>query len=104
MKNAEAVLSVKFNSNLDPEKLVKICQEDLEMFRNVPGLIQKYYVVEETTGAISGFYIFEDASARASFWKSELAESIPARYGVIPNTLRVEQYEMVIVLNDLFVA
>jgi hypothetical protein len=100
MKNAEAILSVKFNSTLRPDVLMETCQEDLEDFRNVPGLIQKYYISEETTGAISGFYIFENKDARAAFWNSELAKNIPSRYGVIPETLRVEQFEMAIVLNQ----
>jgi len=104
MKNAEAVLSVKFNSTLSPEKLMNACQEDLETFRNVPGLLQKYYIVEESTGAISGIYIFETKSARTAFWTSDLAGKIPARYGVVPESLRVEQYEMAIVLNDVVLA
>ena len=79
-------------------------QEDLEIFRSVPGLLQKYYITEEFTGAISGIYIFETKRARESFWTSELAKNIPARYGVILNTLRVEQYDMAIVLNDVLLA
>lgn len=101
MKKAEAVLSVKFKSSLDPEELIKVCKEDLENFRKVPGLVQKYYVAEDTTGAISGIYLFETKNARTSFWTSELAKKIPARYGVIPESLRVEQYDMAIVLNNL---
>lgn len=104
MKNAESVLSVKFNSTHSAEKLINVCQEDLEIFRNVPGLLQKYYIAEESTGALSGIYIFETKSAREAFWDSELAKNIPARYGVIPETLRVEQYEMAIVLNDIVLA
>ena len=104
MKNAEAVLSVKFNSTHSPEELINVCLEDLETFRNVPGLLQKYYLAEELTGAISGLYIFESRSARAAFWTSELARIIPERYGVILETLRVEQYDMAIVLNDVLLA
>jgi hypothetical protein len=100
MKNAEAVLSVKFNSTHSYEELMNVCEADLETFRKVPGLIQKYYFAEESTGAISGVYVFEDKNARATFWSSELAKNIPARYGVIAETLRIEQYEMAMVLND----
>ena len=100
MKNAEAVLLVKFNSTLEAEKLLKATRDDLEKFRNIPGLIQKYFIAEEQTGALSGIYIFETKNARSSYWKSDLAKSIPARYGVIPESLRVEQYEVTIVLND----
>ncbi len=101
MTNSEAVLLVKFNSILSQEDLQKTCVEDLEVFRNVPGLIQKYYISEESTGAISGFYIFRNKKAREAFWNSELAKRIPARYGGIPDSFRVEQYEMAIVLNDV---
>ncbi len=83
---------------------MNVCEEDLETFRSVPGLLQKYYIAEEFTGAISGIYIFKTKTARASFWTSELAKNIPTRYGVIPETLRVEQYEMAIVLNDVLPA
>jgi hypothetical protein len=100
MKNSESVLAVKFNSTLSPEELMNRCNEDLDAFRNVPGLIQKYYIGEEATGAISGFYIFKSQSNRTAFWNSVLAKNIPARYGVIPESLRVEEYEMAIVLNE----
>jgi hypothetical protein len=104
MKKAASVLLVKFNSTLNAEKLINVCQEDLQVFRNVPGLLQKYYIAEESTGAISGFYIFDTKNDREVFWNSDLAKNIPARYGVIPETLRVEQYEMAIVLNEAILA
>ncbi|MBS1597434.1 MAG: YdhR family protein [Bacteroidetes bacterium] len=104
MKNAEAVLAVKFKSTYSEEALMKICEEDLEHFRAVPGLLQKYYLAEESSGAISGIYIFETRDDRTSFWTSELAKHIPTRYGVISETLRVEQYDMAIVLNDVVLA
>jgi len=81
-----------------------ICSEDLEAFREVPGLIQKYYLSEVSTGAISGIYIFEDQAARKEFLNSELASYIPVRYGVLPESLRVEQYDMSVVLNDEFIS
>ena len=104
MKREEAVLSVKFTSVFDAEKLLNLCQQGLEAFRDVPGLIQKYYSVEEGTGAISGFYIFESKNARTAFWNSDLAKEIPAGYGVIADTLRVELYDLAIILNDAVLA
>jgi hypothetical protein len=101
MKKAQAVLSVKFNSSLEPDKLLRACQKDLQVFREVPGLIQKYYVAEEFTGALSGIYLFTNKKTRAAFWTSDLAKSIGVRYGVIKETLRVEEYDMAIVLNEV---
>lgn len=104
MKKVTAVLSVKFNSSHSQEKLMQVCNEDLDIFRNVPGLVEKYYLAEESTGEISGIYLFETKSARGTFWTSELAAKIPERYGVITETLRVEEYNMAIVLNDAIIA
>ncbi|MDP4265389.1 MAG: hypothetical protein Q8941_22880 [Bacteroidota bacterium] len=100
MKNVEAVLSVKFTSTFSPGILANAFQADLETFRNVPGLIQKYIATEEHKGVINEIYLFESKSARAAFWTSELARRIPAKYGLIPGTLRVEQYDLAMTLND----
>lgn len=101
MSKATSVLSVKFQSSHSPEKLMELCNETLETFRNVPGLIQKYYIVEEETGAISGIYLFTSQEARDTFWTSDLAKTIPGKYGVIVETKRVEKYDMAIVLNEV---
>ena len=104
MKNVSAVLTVKFSSYLSPNQLIQVCEEDLNIFRNVPGLIEKYYITEESTGAISGIYLFDSKSARGTFWTSELAAQIPDRYGIIADSLRVEEYDMAIVLNEVVTA
>lgn len=100
MKNVEAVLAVKFKSTHAPAKLARVCAVDLNTFREVPGLLQKYYLIEELTNSICGLYIFETKSARAAFWTSELAKDLPSRYGIISETLRAEQYEIALVLNE----
>ncbi len=40
------------------------------------------------------------ANISISEFDPELAKAIPGKYGVIPESLRVEQYEMAIVLNE----
>jgi hypothetical protein len=99
MKIAEAVLVVKFISYHPPRKLALKLLEHVNSFRIVPGLIQHYYLTEELTSDICGFYVFETKSARAAFWGSKLAKKILAQYGIVPGTIRMEQYEIVLVLN-----
>ncbi|HEY2347621.1 MAG TPA: hypothetical protein VGH64_01335 [Puia sp.] len=100
MKTAEALLSVRFNTTLSREKLNEFWESDLEYFRSVRGLIQKYYVIDTSTGSVNGIYVFETKTARAAYWASKLARSMPRRYGLIPGTLRVEQYDVMIVLHE----
>jgi hypothetical protein len=100
MKTAEALLSVKFNTSLKLEELNELCQADLDYFKSVRGLIQKYYIVDPSTKTVNGIYLFETKTSRAAYWVSKLARSMPRRYGLIPGTLRVEQYDVMIVLNE----
>ena len=43
-------------------------------------------------------------NAKDAFWNSTLAANIPARYGVDLTTLRVEHFDMAIVMNDVVIA
>lgn len=99
MKKAESVLAVKFNSSLNADALLDVCNNDLETFKNVPGLLQKYYIIEESSGALSGFYLFQSKNDRVAFLASDVAKRIPETYGVITETLRVEEYNMALVMN-----
>ena len=51
MNSLKAVLSVKFNSTFGQEDLIALFRQDLDTFSNVPGLLQKYYIAEDLTGA-----------------------------------------------------
>lgn len=104
MKNEKVVLSVKFKSTYDAKELTGLCHKHLQLFKDVPGLLEKYYLSEDNTGAISGIYIFESKDAREAFWNSELAKDIPGTYGVIPETLRVEQFGVTIDMNESVLA
>jgi len=104
MKNAKAVLSVRFKSTFGAEQLIQLFEKDLDLFHNVPGLVEKYYIAEEGTGINGGIYVFDSSAAKAAFLNSELAKSIPGRYGVVPDTLRIEQLDVTIDLKEAVAA
>lgn len=100
MKQEQAILQLKFQSLLSPRQLFALFLMDAEGYRRVPGLIQKYDLEEDATGAFSSFFLFESAEARAHFLASQRAADFPERYGVIPSSLRLEQYECLQLLQD----
>jgi len=104
MKKLKAVLSVRFESNFDFEKLLQLFQLHLEDFKKVPGLLQKYYLSDENSDTVGGIYVFENKDARAAFWNSALAKAIPATYSVKMETLRVEELEVTIEMMDAVAA
>ncbi len=104
MKNEKAVLSVRFKSTYSSEELLNLFNEGLEDFKNVPGLLQKYYVADENSETVGGIYVFENKDAREAFWNSKLAKGIPATYGVKMETLSVEELEVTIEMMETVAA
>ncbi|HUS28215.1 MAG TPA: hypothetical protein VMZ53_06895 [Kofleriaceae bacterium] len=76
------MLLVKFHSGLDDKTVARLLEERLPLFRAVPGLVQKYYAREESSGDYVGCYLFESKQAVLDYRASELAKSIPPTYAV----------------------
>ena len=74
------ILFVRVKSDLEPDELERRALERRPRFRDVPGLVQKIYGRDESTGDVCGIYFFENQKALAAFRDSELAKTIPTAY------------------------
>jgi hypothetical protein len=92
-----AILFVRVKSNLDPEELDRRLVERRPRFLEVPGLVQKIYGRDESTGDVCGIYFFEDQAALAAFRETELAKTIPTAYEA--EEVRPEIYEVLYPLH-----
>jgi hypothetical protein len=86
------VLFVRAESGLDSAALERRLIERRPRFLEVPGLVQKIYGRDESTGAVCGIYFFEDKKALAEFRETELAKTIATAYEV--TEMRLEAYEV----------
>jgi Putative mono-oxygenase ydhR len=86
------ILFVRVKSALDPAELERRLIERRPRFQEVPGLIQKIYGRDETTGDVCGIYFFEDQNALSAFRETELAKTIPTAYEA--KEIRREIYEV----------
>src|SRR5215216_1793369 len=77
------ILFVKFRSAMSPAAVRDTMEARLPLFRAQPGLVQKYYAHEPTSGEWSGIYLWDSHEALTAFRASELARSIPAAYQVV---------------------
>jgi hypothetical protein len=91
------ILYVRIKSNLDHEELDRRADERKPRFLEVPGLIQKIYGRDETSGDVCGIYFFESREALASFRDTELAKTIPVAYEA--TDIRREVYEVLFPLR-----
>ncbi|MGH6914851.1 MAG: YdhR family protein, partial [Geminicoccales bacterium] len=87
-----AILFVRIKSGLDAEEFERRLIERRPRFREVPGLLQKIYGRDATTGDVCGIYFFESEEALAAFRETELARTIPTAYEAVD--VRREAYEV----------
>jgi len=86
------ILLVRVKTDLDPGELERRLIERRPRFREVPGLVQKIYGRDESTGDVCGIYFFANQEALAAFRETELAKTIPAAYEA--KDIRREVYEV----------
>ena len=90
---------VRITTRLAHGEVRRIMEERAPRFRQVPGLLQKYYGYEPSSEAFCGCYVFDSEESRQAFRQSELARSIPAAYQA--EEVRVEAYEVLFPLHEM---
>jgi heme-degrading monooxygenase HmoA len=73
---------VRFKSGLSDEEVQATYEERAVRFREIPGLVQKYYLRFPETGEYGAVYVWESHRSMEEFSNSELARSIPEAYRV----------------------
>jgi len=89
----------KFKSTLSDEEADRVMHERSPGFREVAGLIQKYYIKDEKTGERGAVYVWESEAAMLAFRQTELAQSLNEAYQV-EGEKRVEIFDLALVLRD----
>jgi heme-degrading monooxygenase HmoA len=90
---------VKLRSRLPDGDVRRLMEERSPQFRQVPGLLQKYFCRESTTGEYAGVYLWESEESMRRYRQSELARTTPAAYKV-EGQPRVEVFEVLFPLRS----
>src|SRR5687768_15921304 len=91
------ILLVKFHSELPHDDVLRLMNERLPQFQAIPGLSQKFYAREPSTGDYVGIYLFDSEEALARYRESALAASIPGVY-LVEGSPRREVLELIFTL------
>lgn len=73
---------VKFESALTEAEVLKVAEDRTPAYRDIPALVQKYYIKADKPNHWMGVMIWESAEAMAAFRESELGQTIGPAYGV----------------------
>jgi heme-degrading monooxygenase HmoA len=78
--NVKIMVVVKLRSRLAADEIKRRFRERMPEFRQQPGLIQKYYVYEESSGEWGGIYLWDSKESAEKYLASDLRKSIAAAY------------------------
>lgn len=73
---------VRFRSDLSEERVVATYQTRMPRYRDVPGLMQKYYLYFPETGEHGAVYLWDSRGSMSRFQSTDLARTIPHAYHV----------------------
>lgn len=76
------VVFVTFESALSDEELEETLRSRADRFREVEGLVQKFYLRDRERGRVGGFYVFDSADSRDAYLESDLRATIGDAYAV----------------------
>lgn len=85
-------------SKLSRDELEKRYKERMPQFRDLPGLIQKYYAYDEATGEFAGIYLWDSEGSVKKYLESDLRKTIPAAYE-LTEPPKIERFRIVDVLR-----
>ena len=73
---------IRIKSDLSEEELIEIAKDRADSFKELPGLLQKYYIRHDEPGTYGGVYIWNSKASLMEFKESELAKTIGQAYKV----------------------
>jgi heme-degrading monooxygenase HmoA len=85
-------------SNLSQDEMEQRYKERMPQFRDVPGLVQKYYAFDDSTKGWAGIYLWDSEESLAAYLESDLRRTIPSAYE-LTEPPRIERFRIVEVLR-----
>lgn len=74
---------ILFKSGLPMEEIMEVVKSREDRYREVKGLLQKHYVIDNTTDKKGGVFIFDSKESLKAFKESDLSKSTAEAYKFI---------------------
>lgn len=91
-----AIVRFKLPRNVKLSDATELFKGSVPKYQNLPGLIRKYYLFDET-GAGGGVYLWESRAAAERVYTKEWRKMIADRYGAEPD---ITFYETPVIVDN----
>ena len=96
------IVSITYESELNVDDIESLFKERSDNFREMEGLIQKYYLHDEESGRVGGIYVFDSKESRDALFESDIHSSLRDAYDV--RDIDIEKFHVLFSLYYTIVA
>ena len=93
-----ALVQFKLRQPVTREKARELFSATAPKFREVPGLVRKYYVLSQDGGAAGGVYLWKSREDAERLYNAEWKKSIQERFGSEPT---VTYFESPVIVDNV---
>ena len=93
-----ALVQFKLPIAISREKAAELFTQTAPMYREMQGLVRKYYLLSEDGGTAGGAYLWESREAAEQVYTAEWRKYIAERYGSEPS---ITYFESPVVVDNL---
>lgn len=76
------IVAISYASELDYDEIDRLSRSRSDTYRNMTGLLQKYYIHDRANERYGGIYVFESATAADALFESDIHDSLRDTYAV----------------------
>ena len=76
------IVFITYESELGVDEIETLFKERSENYREMEGLVQKYYLYDEGSGRVGGIYVFDSEESRDMLFESDIHSSLREAYKV----------------------
>jgi heme-degrading monooxygenase HmoA len=66
------IVCITFESELSLKEIESRFRERAQQFRDMDGLLQKFYIHDEESGRVGGIYVFDSEESRDALFESKI--------------------------------
>ena len=92
------VVTFDYDGDFDRARVESVAANARSTFEGMPGLVAKFFTLDEKQQRALNFYVWESAEAAEQFFSDELRERVTGLYGVSPS---IEFFDIAEVVDNL---
>lgn len=96
------IVFITYRSDLSVDEIETLFRKRSDKYREMQGLIQKYYLHDDESGRVGGIYVFDSEEACDALFESDIHSSLREAYEV--RDIDIETFHVMFPLYETEVA